>query len=93
MLEFPPSLSFAKLFVFKKCIMEPFALIGFLLIRLQNTTVANKKSFSSTQDPINQTSFATGWELPHEQRGSSPVREMGFDVNSGSRNEVFLLLL
>lgn len=54
----------AKLFVFKKCIMEWFAMIEFPLILLQNITPAKKKSFSSNQDQINQTLFATGLQLP-----------------------------
>lgn len=40
--------------------MEPFALIDFLLIWLQNISVAYEKSFTCNQDPINPTSFAAG---------------------------------
>lgn len=39
-------------------------MIEFPLILLQNITPAKKKSFSSNQDQINQTLFATGLQLP-----------------------------
>lgn len=56
---------FAKLFVFKKCIIEWFALIEFPLVLLQRI-IGQKMSFSPNQDQINQTYWLVATVLAKE---------------------------